>query len=91
MATVKLLQCFADETVCYGSGKVAYNQGDALLLLLGTNGTTLVFRAGVTAKDIEHYIGLLYTYGPHVPVELDNRCIKQADKRYAAALEKANR
>ena len=64
---------YAAETVRYGSGKVAYKQGAKVLVVLGGNGTTYVYDATLEAVDPARGIGLLYTHGPEVPVEVDGR------------------
>lgn len=64
---------YAAETVCYGSGKVAYRQGDKVLVVQGSNGTTYVYDPEADNMNVARGIGLLYTYGPEVPIHLDGR------------------
>ncbi len=76
---VVLHHLLAAETVCYGSGKVAYRQGQPITLVHGANGTTYVYERYDPSKNIPfetlraHGTGLLYTYGPEVPVEIDGK------------------
>lgn len=69
---------YASETVCYSSGRVAYHQGQPLYVVHNPKSGTWVYAAGPvepTEYELRHGKGLLYTYGPEVPFEVDGRKI----------------
>lgn len=75
----QVLHVYAAETKCYGSGRVAYKQGQPVTLVLGSNGTSYVYerdnpRETRTEEEcVQRGIGLLYTYSPETPIELDGK------------------
>lgn len=63
----------AAETVRYGSGKLAYSEGDLLCVVVAPNRTKYVYHYDATFDAMNRGIGLLYTYGPEITILLDGK------------------
>jgi hypothetical protein len=61
---------YAAETVTYGSGKVAYQEGDHLCVVVYED-IKYVYPADATTDAMKRGLGLLYTYREDVAILLD--------------------